>query len=210
MRTDQLILALGADAPARRDRWTIERRLALGAALGFAGVAGAVIALGGVRDDLLETFGGAGLAKFGGGIALAAGAFHLLRRMGRPGTAPVDGVCMGLFALALAIVLGVVAAAQVTAPLAAAVASTPHYAWLMVLLSAIPLATVLTALRAAAPTRPREAGAAAGLLAGAVTALGYALWCPADDALFVAVSYGAAIAVTVAAGALIGARLLRW
>lgn len=210
MRTDELIDVLSSAPPETCGRRALELRLACGAALGLLGVAGVVILWGGVRADLPQTLAGAGLAKFGGGVALAAGAFHLLRRMARPGTPPIDGVCMGLFALAAAVVLGVIAAAQVTAPLSAAIRSAPRYAWMMGLLSAIPLATLLIALRAGASTRPAGAGAAAGLLAGAVTALGYALWCPADDALFVALSYGTAIAATVAAGAFAGARLLRW
>ncbi|MFO7856920.1 MAG: NrsF family protein [Paracoccaceae bacterium] len=210
MDTDALVRTLAAENRPAADRHKVERSLALGAAAGLAGVVAAVLALGDVRPDLLETLGGAGLSKFGGGVALAAGAFHMLRRLGRPGTGAIDGLCLGLFALAAAIVAGVVATAQVTAPLDAVLRQTPRYAALMILLSAIPLATVLPALRVAAPTRPAGAGAAAGLLAGSLTALGYALWCPADDALFVAVSYGAAIATTALAGCLLGARVLRW
>jgi hypothetical protein len=212
MDTQDLIDRLAAEGAARpASCWTLELRLALGTAAGFGAVALAVLATLGLRPDLAPSLlHGAGLMKFGGGVALAAGAFHLLRRLGRPGTPPVDAVCLGLFALALAVVLGALALARVTAPLDAVLRATPHYAWMMVALGLMPLGAVLIALRGAAPTRPEETGAVAGLLAGAVASLGYALWCPADDVLFVAVSYGAAVLATVATGALAGARLLRW
>jgi hypothetical protein len=58
--------------------------------------------------------------------------------------------------------------------------------------------------------RLREAGAAAGLLAGAGAALGYALYCPVDSAGFVMVWYSAGMAVAVALGAAIGPRAACW
>ncbi|MBI5718759.1 MAG: DUF1109 domain-containing protein [Burkholderiales bacterium] len=72
------------------------------------------------------------------------------------------------------------------------------------------LAAVLWAVRGLAPTRPRAAGFAAGLLAGAVGALGYALSCPEVSAAFVAVWYTLGIGLTGALGALLGPHVLRW
>jgi Negative regulator of sigma F len=75
-------------------------------------------------------------------------------------------------------------------------------------LSAAPLAGVLLALRQGAPENPGLAGAAAGLFAGAIGAACYATHCPDDSPLFVAAWYSLAIGFVVAAGALVGRRLL--
>ena len=66
------------------------------------------------------------------------------------------------------------------------------------------------ALRGLAPTRPRAAGLAAGLLAGAVGATGYALSCSELSMAFVAIWYTLGIALAGGLGALLGPRLLRW
>lgn len=73
-----------------------------------------------------------------------------------------------------------------------------------------PLAAFLLALRSSAPTAPRRAGAAAGLVAAGLAATLYAAHCSDDSPLFVAVWYSLAIALVVAAGAALGPRVLRW
>lgn len=78
------------------------------------------------------------------------------------------------------------------------------------LLGFAPLCALLYALRDGAPSRPALAGAAAGLLSGAIGAALYATHCPDDSPFFVAAWYSLAIAILTAAGALAGARLLRW
>lgn len=72
------------------------------------------------------------------------------------------------------------------------------------------LALALWALRGLAPTRPRRAGFAAGMLAGAVGAAGYALACDELSMAFVATWYSLGILCTAVLGALLGPRLLRW
>ena len=69
---------------------------------------------------------------------------------------------------------------------------------------------VAWALRRLAPTRLAMAGAAAGLLAGAVGATVYGLYCEETAAAFVVTWYTLGIAVCATAGALLGPRLLRW
>ena len=71
------------------------------------------------------------------------------------------------------------------------------------------LAAVLWALRALAPTRPRAAGAAAGLLAGAVGAVGYTLACAEISYDFVATWYTFAMSLVAGVGALSGRWILR-
>ena len=81
---------------------------------------------------------------------------------------------------------------------------------LIPLISVAPLACLMLALRSGAPARPQRAGAAAGLLAGGIAAATYALTCPDDSPLFIAIWYSLAIALVTAVSACIGGRLLRW
>lgn len=72
------------------------------------------------------------------------------------------------------------------------------------------LAAVLATLRGMAPTRLRAAGFAAGLLAGALGAIGYSLHCPEQSLAFVAVWYSLGILASGGLGALLGRWALRW
>jgi hypothetical protein len=85
-----------------------------------------------------------------------------------------------------------------------------HCLSLVPLLSLPLLPCLFFALRRAAPLRPSLAGAAAGLLAGGVGAILYALTCPDDSPLFVATWYSIAIASVAGVSAIAGARWLRW
>ena len=82
--------------------------------------------------------------------------------------------------------------------------------WSVLALSVPALAASLWAVRGLAPTRPRAAGFAAGLLAGSVGAFGYSLSCPEASPAFVAIWYTLGIAFTGALGAALGPRVLRW
>jgi hypothetical protein len=87
--------------------------------------------------------------------------------------------------------------------------------WLECLLSipiiaVVPFAATIFAVRRAAPTNLVRAGAIAGLIAGGVSAMAYALHCTDDSLPFVAVWYGGTILLCTLAGAASGPRLLRW
>jgi hypothetical protein len=82
--------------------------------------------------------------------------------------------------------------------------------WSVLGLSLPALAGSLWAVRGMAPTRPRLAGMAAGLFAGALGSLGYSLSCPEASMAFVATWYSCGIALTGALGAALGPRVLRW
>jgi hypothetical protein len=73
-----------------------------------------------------------------------------------------------------------------------------------------PLAIFLATLRHGAPTRPRLAGAVAGVLAGGLSATFYAAHCTDDSPLFVALWYSIAICGLALAGALLAPRAARW
>jgi hypothetical protein len=77
-------------------------------------------------------------------------------------------------------------------------------------LGAAPLLASLWCLRRAAPGRPVLAGAAAGLMSAGLAGFLYGLHCTDDSPLFVALWYSLAAALLTGAGALLGAKLLRW
>jgi hypothetical protein len=76
--------------------------------------------------------------------------------------------------------------------------------------SAIPFAGLIWALREGAPIRLRVCGAIAGIVAGGLGAAAYALTCTSDTIPFIAIWYGAAIAIYAVIGAQLGPRFLRW
>lgn len=82
--------------------------------------------------------------------------------------------------------------------------------WRVAVLSIPAFVAAMAMMRRMAPTRPRLAGGAAGLFAGGVGALVYALHCPELEPAFVSVWYVLGVLIPAAAGAAIGPRLLRW
>jgi hypothetical protein len=147
-----------------------------------------------------------------GALALAAG--WLAARAARPAAkmAPaglaVLGVVVTMAALALAALFTRTApGARMEALLGHSWRACP-FAVLGLSLPALGLS--LWAMRGLAPTRLRLAGFAAGLLAGAVGAFGYALACPESSVAFVAVWYTLGIVGVGLVGAVLGQRLLRW
>lgn len=74
------------------------------------------------------------------------------------------------------------------------------------LIAMVPFALVTRPMREAAPTNLRRAGVLTGLIAGGLSAAGYALHCTADLVPFVAIWYSGTILVY----AIAGPRLLRW
>lgn len=80
---------------------------------------------------------------------------------------------------------------------------------LIALLSALPLAALVAAMRAGAPEEPPLAGALVGLAAAGLGASVYAFHCPEDSPLFMAAWYSLAALIVAGAGAYCG-RWLRW
>jgi hypothetical protein len=78
------------------------------------------------------------------------------------------------------------------------------------LISALPLAAFLIALRQGAPSRPALTGAVAGLASTGIAATLYASHCTNDSPLFMGAWYVIGTIVVAAAGAYFGDRLLRW
>ena len=213
MKTNELIHLLAADAaPVARHR--IEQRFALATLAGLVGAGMALMAWFGLRPDLAQA---AALPMFWGKLmfaaSLAVAGLALLRRMARP------GATLGLAAWWLAVPpLVVWAMAAVTLWQAAPAERLPLLlgsTWRtcpfnIAALSAPALAACLWALKGAAPTRLAWAGAGAGLLAGTLGTLVYALHCPEMAAPFLALWYLAGMAIPTTLGAVLGPRLLRW
>ena len=78
------------------------------------------------------------------------------------------------------------------------------------LFAVIPFVALIWVLRKGAPTDLKRTGAIAGLVAGALGATAYAFHCGDDSMPFIAIWYGAMVALCAFIGALLGPRLLRW
>ena len=202
--TDALIRSLAADLAARPRSVPLSRPLALAMAVAVGAILAAVLTSLGVRPDLpAATVQPVFLAKLALGAAFALAGAALATRLARP-DAP-EGSHRWLAVAALPAALGLVWSATgpaVGAPLACVTA--------ILLLSLVPLALALLVLRRGAPARPDAAGAAAGLLAGGLAVLGYALYCPIDSLAYVALWYGLGVMAVAALGAGLGRLALRW
>ncbi|MFN7855595.1 MAG: NrsF family protein [Acidovorax sp.] len=213
MKTDDLIHALAAH-PQVVDARAIEQRFALAALAGVGGAAVLMVSFYGLLPDFAHAMV---LAMFWGKLlfaaALAAGGLAVVRRLARPGWA-VGRTAAALAVPPLVLWALALAALALAAPqdrLGLVLGSTWRTCPFNIAFLSIPaLAGSLWALRGAAPTRPALAGAAAGLLAGALGALVYALHCPEMAAPFLAVWYVAGMALPTLLGAVLGPRLLRW
>jgi hypothetical protein len=213
MKTDELVSLLAAGAapvPAN----AVGQRFA--AALGW-GIPGAVLLLAatlGLRADLLQAAGELMFwikLVFAGGLAMAA--LFAAERLARPGMRVGRGwVALAAPVLALWLYAAVVLLQSAAAQRAALVlGSTWTSCPFNIAMISLPLfAATFWAMKGLAPTRLALAGASAGLLAGALAALVYALHCPESAAPFLAIWYCLGIAIPAVAGALLGPRVLRW
>jgi hypothetical protein len=213
MKTDDLIRLLAADSlpVARR---AAPRRIALSLLAGLP-LAGAIVLLFyGVRPDLAEAIHWPMFwAKLMFGVAIGMAAFVALQRLARPGVR-LGASWLGL-ALPVLLVWGMAAITLALAPEDLRASLVLGQTWRtctasIAVISLPVFVTAFVALKSLAPTRPAWAGACAGAMAGGTAAAVYALHCPELAAPFLAVWYVLGIAVPVAAGALLGPRLLRW
>lgn len=213
MKTDDLVALLSTN-PEPVDRGLVVRTLLV--ALG----AGSILALGitifglGVRPDIMMS--GAlsfVVAKVSFAVGIFSLAFIYLAKLARPG-----GELKPRSYLVAVPFLVIVALAVISLGLA----PSSHWnkmivgdEWLECLvfipvIAILPFAVSIWAVRKAAPTNLVRAGAFAGLVAGGVSAMAYALHCTDDSLPFVAVWYGGTIVLCTLAGAAMGPRLLRW
>jgi hypothetical protein len=211
MKTDTLIDLLARNAgPAPRA--PALRRLSPAALAGLVVSALAAITwFGAIPAPMFATAVPWTKMAYAGALALAAG--WLTARLSRPAaplrwpqrvTVAVVGVMAVMGGVSL---VYEPSGGRVQALLGHSWSSCP---WSVLALSLPGLAAALWAVQGLAPTRPRAAGFAAGLMAGSVGAFGYSLSCPEASSAFVAMWYTLGMALTGAVGALLGPRVLRW
>lgn len=213
MKTDDLITLLSTNVEAV-DRRQVVREIGAAIAVGAVAAVGVMLLALGVRTDLTKAAPLIFLvAKLVFAIAIAVVASIYLMRMARPGGEGRIAITWAALPFAATMLLAVVSLAF---------APGSHWSmmimgdqWLECLLSIpviaiVPFAAVIWVMRRMAPTDLTRAGAVAGLVAGALSAAGYALHCTDDFLPFVALWYGGTIVLCTLAGAMLGPRLLRW
>lgn len=211
MKTQAWIELLARDAgPAPRA--LVAKRLTPAVAAGLLASAWASIAVFGLIPwSLFSTPVPWTKMAYAGALAMSAGWWAVqLSRPGAPESRP-RRVAIGVVIVMAAVGL----MSWLSQPAADRVAALLGHSWLscapsMLAVSVPALAASLWALRGLAPTRPRVAGFAAGVLAGSIGAMGYTLSCPESSAAFVAVWYSLGIFLTGGLGALLGTLALDW
>jgi len=213
MKTDELVALLSMN-PEPVDRRSVARTLYGALAAGLNVSLGIALAALGVRSDLMTARAFVFLLlKLAFTVGIVCVASMYLTRLARPGGERKTS------AVLVAIPFGVIGVLSV---ISLGFAPSSHWdkmivgdQWLECLLSIpiiaiVPFAAAIWAVRRAAPTNLARTGAFAGLIAGGVSAVGYALHCTDDSLPFVAVWYGGTIVLCTLAGAALGPRLLRW
>jgi hypothetical protein len=213
MKTDDLIRILGTNVEPVDPRRTV-RIVAASVAIGAIAALGAMLLLFGVRTDLIAARAWMFcLVKLVFGLALVVPALFFLTRLARPG---------GERKISIGWMIAPFVGILLLAAISLAFAPRSHWdemlvgtAWLECLVSIpviaiAPFAVIFWALRQTAPTDLVRAGALGGLLAGSMSATGYALHCMDDSLPFIALWYGGTVGLCTLVGAMLGPRLLRW
>ncbi len=167
-----------------------------------------------MRPDLAEAATGVVFwSKAAYTMALATCGFWIFTRLGRPGAsvrAPLL-VLTGVLSLAATVAVSELLRAapehRYSLLMGGSASVCPGY---ILALAAMAAPFVVWGARQFAPTRPRAAGAAVGLVTASVAATLYGLHCPERTAAFVVVWYSLGILLATLVGGLLGGRLLRW
>lgn len=213
MKTDELIKALSLEVAAV-PRTAMARQMVLwivpAALISFL----LMLATEGLRPDLITAMGRPAIwVKFAIVLALSGAALAAVVHASRPDQSGQKFL----------ILFGVVVLAAMAGGLIQLLnhdSSIWLRAWLgnssaecpfIIIGLSVPLfVAIMFVMRQTAPANARIAGAAAGLLAGGLSALIYALHCGEPAIAFVATWYVGGIVAVGALGALIGPRVLRW
>ena len=214
MKTDDLVALLSTNLEPV-DRNSVVRTLYVAIAAGSIAALGIAVVGLGFRADLMTAGALMFLAvKLAFAIGIVGLALLYLTRLARPGGERKISPAL-LVAVPFLVIMVLAAMSLGSAP-------RPHWEtmivgddWLECLLSIpiiaiVPFAVSIWAMRKGAPTNLSRAGAFAGLIAGGVSAMAYALHCTDDSLPFIAVWYGGTIVLCTLAGAALGPRLLRW
>lgn len=211
MKTDTLIEMLARQAGPAPD-FPVGRHLAAAASLGL--LASSVLALALIGPLPAAVFyTAAPWIKLIYAVLLMVGTSALAARLSRP----VSSTVMARAAVTIVFLLMLLAGAVtlITTPegerWSALLGQTWWICpWMLTILSLPALTAILWAMRSLAPTRLKQAGFAAGLVAGVLGSMGYSLACPETSVAFVAIWYSMGIALTGWVGQWIGPKVLRW
>lgn len=213
MKTDDLISLLATGAGAVEPH-AAQRRYAKALVVGALGALLLMLSMLSIRRDLADA---AMLPMFwlkiGFVASVVAASLFAVLRLSRPG-ARIDGVPR-LIAAPLSVIWVIAAYVLIQAdPTERAnlfYGSTAAYCPFLIALFSVPaFVAVIWAMKGLAPTRPRLAGFAAGLLSGATAALVYCLHCPEIEAPFIGFWYVLGMLIPAGVGAMLGRVLLRW
>ncbi|ODP34555.1 DUF1109 domain-containing protein [Pandoraea sp. ISTKB] len=213
MRTDEFVNLLAAgESPVPRG--VAARRFSVAIAVALVGGAVLMLALYGIRPDIgLVARTPIFWAKVAFPLSLAVGAVVAVGRLARPaarvgmGLPLISAPVLVVWLAAAAVVATAVPEARLGLLLGQTWRSCPFN---ILLLSTPGFVAMIWAMRGLAPTRPRRAGAAAGLLASAIGTLVYCLHCPEMSPAFWGLWYLLGLLLPTLIGALLGPRLLRW
>jgi hypothetical protein len=212
METAILIERLAADVERVRPH-AVPKRVLLGLALGALASALLLLSAMGLRSDLVAALqSGFFWLKGAYALSLALVASAMVIELARPGGAASKQSWLILPILGLA---GASLGQLLYAPQDMWLALLLGKSWLVCPLRILALAApifvaLLWSFRRLAPTDLRSAGAAAGLLSGAMAAVIYCLSCPETSAIFLLAWYNLGIGLAGALGALLGPKFLRW
>jgi Uncharacterized protein conserved in bacteria len=213
MRSEDLVALLSKDVePVKKD--ALARLLNGSILMALIGASVLMAMIFGVRPDLPSAIVTPIFwEKLAFPLTLSVGAAMATSRLSRPATSV--GVVWAL--LILPIVCVWIAGIEVVCTVAPAdrAAAVFGQSWrscpFNILLLSIPgFIAIFYAVANLAPTRLRIAGAASGLLAGALATVAYCFYCPEMSPAFWSIWYLLGMAIVAAMGALLGPRLLRW
>ncbi len=213
MRTDDLIELLSTNVEPVDHRQTVHNiRIAI--AVGIAAALTIVLLILGPRADFtsLGTWLPA-IFKIAATIVILLPASAYLITLSRPGGE--HKTSMIFVALPFIAVIVLTALSLASAPSEHWKAAILSDEWLecvisIPLIAIVPFAVITWVVRQMAPTDLARTGALVGLVAGCVSAIGYAFHCADDSVPFFALWYGATIALCTFAGWRLGPKLLRW
>jgi hypothetical protein len=213
MKTDDLISLLSTNVEPV-DHRQIVRNIAMAVVAGAAMAVATVFFVLGPRADLttVATFIPALVKVVATVIVLVPASIYLIR-LTRPGGERTSSVAL----VALPFI-----AVMFLALLSLEFAPSSHWngkifgdEWLecvisIPLIAIVPFSVIVWAVRQMAPTDLARTGALVGLVAGCLSAIGYAVHCANDSMPFFALWYGGTIALCTLAGWKLGPKLLRW
>ncbi|WP_072373024.1 NrsF family protein [Hyphomicrobium sp. NDB2Meth4] len=212
MKTNQLINAIAADAKA--PSIPISTTVLFAAGIGIIATGLLFWTMLPVRGDMGAAMGDwRFLMKWAFSLSLLLTGIAMAISLARPQWSPSSKLLLLLTGPAI-LAIGVVAE-LISLPasdwMPTMVGTAPIACLVYVpLLSGLPLALMIVALRRGAPARPAAAGAVAGVIAVGIAATFYATHCQNDSPLFLAAWYIISTVIVASIGAILGARLLRW